>query len=580
MYTVLRYLAPSLLESTGTNHFDAWAANFAEAVTALELAPDGSGYRMNTRFARFINMPELLSMFRTVADIQTADMLQLPRPELETGRPIIEAAPASDTLNSYIQTLVKRAEALKKERIDPSVDNMLKITGDGRKAALDLRLVDLPENPDHETKLKRAIQRIVIVWQETAADRGTQLVFCDLSTPDSARWNVYDEVRDQLIQLGIPAQEIAFIHDADTDAKKKLLFEAVNAGRVRILMGSTEKMGASTNVQRRLAALTHLDAPWRPRDIEQREGRILRQGNRYSQVRVFRYVTTGSFDAYMWQLLEVKARFIAQVMCGQVSTRRVEDLENAALTFAEIKAIASGNPLVMEKVRVDTEIRKLDALRAAHQNQIYRVTRQMSELPYSIERSHQMIAHIHSDIVLRNANETDGFSMTIGNREYSGKGAREEAAKALTYLVLAWKDDEAREVRACYRGFQILSQGKRPSFLEPDPVPSLFVRAAGTYSVILNPTNPVGTIQSIEYALRSLERMAEREAEKLRQLETDLAAFRREIEKPFEHETRLRGLELKQAELNAALDLHKSDTQAAGPSYDDEPQNDTPGHLS
>ena len=565
MYTVLRYLAPALLETTGTTHFDAWAANFAEAVTALELAPDGSGYRMNTRFARFINMPELLSMFRTVADIQTADMLHLPRPELETGRPLIEVAPASDTLKSYIQSLVKRAESLKKERIDPSVDNMLKITGDGRKAALDLRLVGLPEHPEHDTKLKRAIQRIFTVWKQTATDRGAQLVFCDLSTPDPARWNVYDEVRSRLIELGIPEQEIAFIHDADTDAKKKLLFDAVNAGRIRILMGSTEKMGAGTNVQRRLAALTHLDAPWRPRDIEQREGRILRQGNHYyAQVRIYRYVTTGSFDAYMWQLLEVKARFIAQVMCGQISTRRVEDLENAALTFAEIKAIASGNPLVMEKVRVDTEIRKLDALRATHQNQLYRVGRQMAELPYSIERSRQMIAQIQADIELRNTQDMESFSMKIGNREYSGKGAREEAAKALTYLVLTWKDDEARKLRAHFRGFQIWSQGKRPSFLEPNPVPSLFVRANGTYTATLNPGNSVGTIQSIEYALRSLERMGEREAEKLQQLESDLAAYRREAEKPFEHEARLKELLLKQTELNAALDLHQSDAQAVG----------------
>ncbi|MGI8961637.1 MAG: hypothetical protein ACR2IV_18130, partial [Bryobacteraceae bacterium] len=350
---------------------------------------------------------------------------------------------------------------------------------------------------------------------------------------------------------------------------KKLLFDAVNAGRTRILMGSTEKMGAGTNVQRRLAALTHLDAPWRPRDIEQREGRILRQGNRYAQVRVFRYVTTGSFDAYMWQLLEVKARFIAQVMCGHVSTRRVEDLENAALTFAEIKAIASGNPLVMEKVRLDTEIRKLDALRATHQNQLYRVGRQMAELPYSIERSRQMIAQIHADIALRDVHETESFSMTIGNREYSAKGAREEAAKALTFLVLTWKDDEARELRGHFRGFEIFSQGKRPSFLEPNPAPSLFIRGNGTYTATLNPTNPVGTIQSIEYTLRSLERTAEREEEKLRQLEIDLAAYRREIEKPFEHEARLKKLLLKQAELNAALDLHKSDPQAAAVSAEE-----------
>jgi N12 class adenine-specific DNA methylase len=564
MYTVLRYLAPKLLENTGTRHFDAWAANFAEAVTALELAPDGSGYRMNTRFARFINMPELLTMFRSVADIQTADMLQLPRPKLETGKPIVEAVPASDTLKQYIQTLIKRAEALKKEKIDPSADNMLKITGDGRKAALDLRLVGLVEQPEHETKLKRAVQRIFAVWQDTAAERGTQLVFCDLSTPDPQRWNVYDEVREQLVRLGVTQQEIAFIHDADTDAKKKLLFDAINGGRVRILMGSTEKMGAGTNVQKRLAALTHLDGPWRPRDIEQREGRILRQGNRYEEVRIYRHVTAGSFDAYMWQLLEVKARFIAQVMCGDVSTRRVEDLENAALTFAEIKAIASGNPLVMEKVRVDTEIRKLDALRASHQNQLFRVVRELSELPFSVDRSRQMLAHMHADIALRDQHDSESFAMTIGNRIFSGKGAREEAGKALTYLILTWKDDEARVVRAQFRGFDIVSQGKRPSFLESNPVPSISVRGSGTYSATLNPANPAGTIQSIEYTLRSLERAAERERERLQQLESNLAAFQWERDKPFEHEGRLRELLLKQTELNMALDLHKSDSQAAG----------------
>ncbi len=264
-----------------------------------------------------------------------------------------------------------------------------------------------------------------------------------------------------------------------------------------------------------------------------------------------------------WQLLEVKARFIAQVMCGDVSTRRVEDLENAALTFAEIKAIASGNPLVMEKVRVDTEIRKLDALRASHQNQLYRVTREVSELPFRVERSKQMIEQIEADIALRERNDSESFSMTIGNRTFTGKGSREEAAKALTYLILTWKDDESRQVRAHFHGFDILSQGKRPSFLESDPVPSLFLRGSGTYSASLNPANPVGTIQSIEYTLRSLERTAEREREQLHQLEANLAAFRCELAKPFEHEARLKELLVKQTELNDALDLHKNDVQAA-----------------
>ncbi len=302
MYTMQRYLAPEMLSERGVNHFDPWAANFAEAVTSLELAPDGSGYRMHTRFAKFINLPELLTMFRTVADVQTADMLQLPRPELENGRPSVVAAPASAELKAFIRTLTERAEKLKKERVDPSVDNMLKITGEGRKAALDMRLVRPGIEPPEDTKIDRAVSRILKIWNDTRNERSTQLVFSDLSTPDPERFNVYSEIRSKLVSAGIPPREIAFIHDAETDTAKKVLFDGVNAGRVRILLGSTEKMGAGTNVQRRLVALHHLDAPWRPRDIEQREGRILRQGNSNKEVQIYRYVTEGSFDAYMWQL--------------------------------------------------------------------------------------------------------------------------------------------------------------------------------------------------------------------------------------------------------------------------------------
>jgi N12 class adenine-specific DNA methylase len=302
MYTLQRYLAPEVLTAAGVEHFDAWAANFGEAVTALELAPDGSGYRMHTRFAKFVNLPELLSMFRTFADVQTADMLHLPRPEIDGGKPHIAAAPASPELKQFVGTLVERAQKLRNGRVDPKVDNMLKITGDGRKAALDMRLVDPFAEIHGDTKLRLAAQRIYRTWQETADKRATQLVFCDLSTPNPDKFNVYDELRDALIAKGIPPKEIAYIHDADTDAQKKALFDSVNAGRIRVLVGSTEKMGAGTNVQKRLIALHHLDAPWRPRDIEQREGRILRQGNDNATVNIHRYVTEGSFDAYMWQL--------------------------------------------------------------------------------------------------------------------------------------------------------------------------------------------------------------------------------------------------------------------------------------
>jgi N12 class adenine-specific DNA methylase len=432
MYTMLRYLAPDLLKDRGVEHFDAWAADFAEPVTSLELAPDGSGYRMHTRFAKFINLPELLSMFRTVADVQTADMLKLPRPEIVGGKPQAVASPASESLKCYVKSLCERAEHVRSRGVDPSQDNMLKITGDGRKAALDMRLVDPFADVDCDTKLSRAVENIHAIWRDTHGARSTQLVFCDLSTPDPKRFNVYDELRSRLVKSGIPDSEIAFIHDADSDAAKMQLFNAVNAGKVRILIGSTEKMGAGTNVQRRLAALHHLDAPWRPRDIEQREGRILRQGNLNPEVRIYRYVTEGSFDAYMWQTLETKARFIQQVMSGQTSVRQAEDLDGGALTYAEIKAIASGNPAVMEKVRIDTEVRKLDQLRAAHVNQQHRIRWEIRELPRQIEKSHENLSKVTADIATLDKHNSDEFLMTVGKRTYSGKGARRPSSTGAT----------------------------------------------------------------------------------------------------------------------------------------------------
>jgi hypothetical protein len=389
MYTMLRYLGPELIEERGVAHFDAWAANFAEAVTALEPAPDGAGYRMHTRFAKFINLPELASIFRSVSDVQTADMLNLPRPAIATGKPQVVAAPASEPLKAYIKTLIKRAERLCSSRVDPCMDNMLKITGDGRKAALDMRLVDPFADAYGDTKLSRAADRIRALWQTTRNELSTQLVFCDLSTPDPRRFNVYDYMRSRLTAAGIPENAIAFIHDAESDLAETNLFNAVNAGRVRILIGSTEKMGAGMNVQRRLRALHHLDAPWRPRDIEQREGRILRQGNLNAEVEIYRYVTEGSFDAYMWQTLETKARFIQQVMTGHTAVRSAEDLEGGALTYAEIKAIASGNPAVMENVRIDTEVRKLDQLRVAHLNQQHKIRWKLRHLPREIADARQ-----------------------------------------------------------------------------------------------------------------------------------------------------------------------------------------------
>jgi hypothetical protein len=558
MYTMQRYLDPDLLDERGVAHFDAWAANFAEAVTALELAPDGSGYRMHTRFAKFINLPELLSMFRSVSDVQTADMLNLPRPSVATGKPQIIAASVSEALKDYIETLTERAEALRSRRIDPSIDNMLKITGDGRKAALDMRLADPLADVQGDTKLGRAVDRIRGVWEATRDERSTQLVFCDLSTPDPARFNVYEEVRSQLITAGIPEREIAFIHDADTDGAKMNLFNAVNAGRVRILIGSTEKVGAGTNVQRRLRALHHLDAPWRPRDIEQREGRILRQGNLNPEVEIYRYVTEGSFDAYMWQTLETKARFIQQVMSGQTSVRTAEDFEGGALTYGEIKAIASGNPAVMEKVKVDTEIRKLDQLCAAHLNQQHSIRWELRDLPEKIEKAAQNLAHLKADIATRDAHDGEEFVMTVGGRTFSGKGAREESAQALTRAALARPDDFAVRSLGTFHGLEILSRNKMTASL-----PDLLIRSAGSYSANLNADNPVGTVQSIEHTLRALDRSAEKEQERAGHLQKTLADFQGQAGRPFEYEMRLRELVARQAELNEALDLDKGERQVA-----------------
>ena len=372
------------------------------------------------------------------------------------------------------------------------------------------------------------------------------------------------QARKEIHEPAAEEPEVSVIHDADSDSAKALLFDAVNAGRVRILFGSTEKMGAGTNVQKRLKALHHLDAPWRPRDIEQREGRILRQGNGNAQVDIYRYVTEGSFDAYMWQTLETKARFIQQVMNGGTTVRSAEDLEGGALTYAEIKAIASGNPAVMEKVKVDTEIRKLDQLRSAHINQQHAIRWEVRQLPEQIRQSQQAHARITADIATRDAHADADFVMTVGNHTYSGKGAREEAAKALTHAVLSWRDDPAFAVRARYRGFDILSRGSRMKRFDGEAeLPELFVRGKETYRASLNAENPIGTIQSIEHTLRALDRLAESERAESERKEKALADYMAQLGRAFEHEQRLKELLAKQAELNAALDLGKNERQVA-----------------
>lgn len=401
LYTMMRYIQADTLREHGLYAFDAWAANFSETVSAMELAPEGTGYRMKTRFARFNNLPELISMWKLAADVQTADMLKLEVPELEGGKPTVIMCPPTELQKHTIQALGERAEAVRAGSVDPHMDNMLKITTDGRKLALDQRLLNpaLPDDPG--SKANACADKVYEIWAQTRERRSTQLIFSDLATPGTGAWNVYDDIRDKLIARGVPKEEIAYIHDANTDAKKAALFARVRAGKVRVLLGSTQKMGAGTNVQTKLIALHHLDVPWRPSDIEQREGRILRQGNENKRVQIFRYATEGSFDAYSWQLIENKQRYISQIMTSKTPARSCEDLDEATLTYAEVKALCAGNPLIKEKMDLDNEVARLSTLRSAHNAQIYELQDLVSiGYPAAIRRIGQELDALRQDAAL------------------------------------------------------------------------------------------------------------------------------------------------------------------------------------
>lgn len=426
MWVMQHYLQPSALEAAKVDFFDAWATNFGEVVTAIELAPDGSRYRTNQRFARFVNLPELMGMFGEVADVRTAEMLRLPVPEADRETVTAKASPE---LKAYVQELVERSDKIHDGHVKPAEDNMLKVTGDGRKAALDMRLVDPGARDVPGSKVNQCVDNLHAIWVETAKARGTQLVFCDLSTPSKEHFDVYNDSRTKLIARGVPEAEIAFIHDYDTDAAKERLFESVRNGSVRILFGSTNKMGMGTNVQARLVALHHLDAPWRPADVEQREGRIVRQGNSNSTVRIFRYVTEGSFDAYMWQTLETKAKFIAQVMSGDRAMRTAEDLELAALSYAEVKALASGNPMVLEKAGIDAEVAKLTILRTQHDRKQWDLRSEAASLPQRIAREEEYLAKLDADTKVA-ASMGEGSMLEIDGVQYTTPATVAEALEA------------------------------------------------------------------------------------------------------------------------------------------------------
>ncbi|HEV2456384.1 MAG TPA: hypothetical protein VGY98_19125, partial [Verrucomicrobiae bacterium] len=549
MFTMQRYLQSGDLQKHNLHHFDSWAATFGEPVTAMELAPDGAGYRLNTRFARFINVPELMQLFRQMADVQTAQMLELPRPKLEGEKPAIRSAPATPELKKFVQSLVERAHRLKTERVDPSEDNMLKITSEGRKAALDLRLIVPAAGDQTQSKVNLAVENIYRIWETTKEDRLTQLVFCDLSTPKDKGFSVYDDMADKLVKLGIPSNEIAFIQDYESDTSKLALFRSVRAGKTRILFGSTQKMGSGTNVQERLIALHHLDAPWRPADVEQREGRILRQGNKNAAVQIYRYVTEGSFDAYMWQTLETKAKFITQVMSGDMTVRRVEDLDSTALTYAEVKAIASGNPLVIEKAQVDAELMKLTRLRSAHTEEQYRIRASLRHLQEEAQRYAERLTNLRQDLAVRTDTSGDKFRIELDGQVLDNRGV---AGELLLRRAAKIKNAFGATPRVGkFAGFEL----------------SLHVSLSGGVELVLHGKNSynarvtdtaLGTIRSLESIVQGFEERAARLESDIRDSQKRAEELGTKTNAPFEHEQRYHQLAQRQAEIEEKLDLTKN----------------------
>ena len=550
MFTMQRYLQMSTLRKQRLNHFDSWALTFGEPVTAMELSPDGSGYRLNTRFARFINVPELMQLFCQVADIQTAAQLKLPIPEIKGGKPTVIRAPSTPELKKVVEELVKRAEAIRTGRVPPEQDNMLKITTEGRKAALDLRVLN-PRAKDHTgSKVNHAADKIFEIWKETAAQRSTQLVFCDLSTPSklNREFCLYDDLKAKLIRLGLPADEIAFIQDYDTDVQKHILFKEVKSGKIRVLIGSTQKMGAGTNVQERLIAEHHLDPPWRPADVEQRDGRILRQGNQNRMVQIFRYVTEGSFDAYMWQTLETKARFINQVMTGDTHIRHIEDIDSRALTYAEVKAIASGNPLVMEKATVDAEIARLTRLRSQHTETQYRIRDQIRHLSEDIPFFKKRIENLKLDIKQREETRGEAFEIQIEKTTVKDRAVAGELLNRIARRVSDGRDEYAI---GNFAGFQLFA---RPGFLQQV---SLILKGENQYTANIS-DNPLGTIRSLEYVPQNFEDRLLSCEQDLKEAQKNHRELESKVGQPFEHADKFTSLCKRQKELEETLDITKN----------------------
>ena len=555
LYVMQRYLQNSKLQNMGLGLFDSWASTFGEVVTSIELAPEGTGYRAKSRFARFYNIPELMNMFKEIADIKTSDQLKLPVPEAEYETVVLKP---TEQQKEIVESLGERAEVVRNGGVDASVDNMLKITNDGRKLALDQRLVNelLPDNP--ESKISVCAEKSYEIWKDTAAQKSAQLIFCDLSTPKGdGSFNVYDDLKQKLMEKGVPEKEIAFIHDANTEVKKTELFGKVKSGQVRFLIGSTAKMGAGTNVQDRLIALHHLDIGWKPSDLEQREGRIIRQGNHNKKVHIFRYVTESTFDSYMWQLIENKQKFISQIMTSKAPVRSCEDVDEAALSYAEVKALATGNPAVKEKMALDVDVAKLKLLKANHMNNQYRLEDDIARnFPQQIVKLMEIIDSYKADIAHfseRKITDPEQFSMEISGKVFTEK---KEAGTALLAVCKDIKSVDAAMDIGSYQGFNM-----RIQFDSWSKEFILSVKHESVAKVRLG-ADALGNITRINNLLESYpEKLAEAE-QRLETVQEQMANAKEEVGKPFPKEEELNQKLDRLSELNALLNMdEREDTE-------------------
>ena len=548
LYTIMRYLQYDTLMNMGMGHFDSWAATFGETVTAIELSPEGTGYRAKTRFARFFNLPELISIFKEAADIQTADMLNLPVPEAEY---INEVLKPSEEQKEMVEAFSERAEQVRGGVVDPRVDNMLKITNDGRKCALDQRLLNDMLPDAGESKVNACVENAFQVWEDGKDTQATQLIFCDLSTPKTdGTFNVYDDVRNKLVERGIPKEQIAFIHEYNTEVKKAELFAKVRAGQVRILMGSTPKLGAGTNVQDRLLALHHLDCPWKPSDLEQQEGRILRQGNQNDKVKIFRYVTENTFDSYMWQILENKQKFISQIMTSKSPVRACEDVDDTALSYAEIKALATGNEYIKEKMDLDVQVSKLKLLKANHTSQIYRLESDIAKrYPVQITALKEKIAgmRVDADVVKGiDLQDNDHFAMTVGGKLYTDK---KEAGVALISAASGLKSVKSAGQIGEYHGFALSSEY---NFLSNTY--TMTIKGKCSYKIEFG-KDTLGNIQRIHNALSAIGKKLADTEQNLETVQQQLKTAQEEVQKPFPKEAELSEKMERLAELNVMLNM-------------------------